>query len=625
MCGFVGFVLSEETSRPDLEAWSDSIQHRGPDQSGTATHCSFGIGTRRLSILDLSSAGNQPMQTDRYILGFNGEIYNHRELRAELEASGGSGFQGHSDTETVLRAIQHWGIPTTLRRLNGMFALAIWDTVREELTLARDPLGIKPLYYLPSRHGIYFASEIKALIPFTSQQISCEALALYLYFGFVPAPYSLMKGVHKVRPGEAVVFKGTAREHVRIVPEVWNGAAPRLNSREDLVQQVRAAVEAAVHRQLLSDVPVGLFLSGGVDSSVIAAAAASQTSELVSFSIRPGNASADPRAEQDAEIAVRYARTLGLSHHEVLFQPEDLKSDLDELLGWIDEPVSELYFTAEVFLSRKARELGVPVVLTGHGGDEVFLGYPTYQAALKGDKYNAMPLFGPTASMMAQLPWLSPEMRMNFEGAARVWRKSPVERYAIVSAVHFSLEEIAALSGLPLDHVRALVHTILSELHETIMQLPNSHTLNSAELFARMDMLLKVPEHYNMRLDRATMSASIEARVPLQDLELIGLVLQLPYTALLQGGLKGLLKKAFEDMVPAEVRHRPKQTFQAPMLSWIQGPLAPWVTTQLARLPDPLRGAVLASDLPPRSTAQAYRTWSLALLEAWRSGLHLEY
>jgi asparagine synthase (glutamine-hydrolysing) len=194
MCGFVGFVVPSESGRLDLETWSDCIRHRGPDQSGQATVMDFGIGTRRLSIQDLSDAGNQPMQSDRYILGFNGEIYNHHEIRARLLTEGQVEFMSNSDTETVLRAIERWGVVETLARLNGMYAISVWDKQACELSLARDPLGIKPIFYLRNDAGLYFGSEIKALIPMTDRKISREGVALYFYFGFVPAPFSLIVG-----------------------------------------------------------------------------------------------------------------------------------------------------------------------------------------------------------------------------------------------------------------------------------------------------------------------------------------------------------------------------------------------------------------------------------------------
>jgi asparagine synthase (glutamine-hydrolysing) len=624
MCGFVGYVLHDNMMRPNLQNWSMTIRHRGPDQSGEATDGAFGIGTRRLSIVDLSAAGSQPMHGQRYILGYNGEVYNHQTLRTELEDAGVQ-FSSRSDTETILRAIEHWGIAETLPRLNGMYALSIWDRRERELTLARDPLGIKPLYYLQSGAGLYFSSELKALRQFSSGRVSRDGAALYLFFGFVPAPFSLLEGVSKVQAGEALTF--TARDVVKqaIAPRMWSRRVAVGDTHEERVCQVRSTVTAAISRQLMSDVPVGVFLSGGIDSSIVAAVASSQHGGLASFSIRPEATVQDPGAQQDADIAARFAATLGMKHHEVVLHPRDFLQSMDALPALIDEPVAEPYFLAEVLLSRQARAHNVPVVLTGHGGDELFLGYPTYQAALKGDQYNAIPFLGPLLKTIATVPVPSADVRANLRGTASIWRKPPMERYEIVSGVYNSAEEAAAMSGLSTTAVSALVQATLSNVSKRLPQLPSSGTLATIELFARMDMLLKVPEHYNMRLDKGASSASIEARVPLQDLDLIGVVMQLPYEDLLQGGLKGLLKQAFSDVVPREILGRRKQTFQAPTLSWIRGPLHAWVFEQLADLPASLRPALDHVDLAIESRRSAYQLWSLALLESWRHAFELEW
>ena len=625
MCGFVGCLVAGDARLPDLDQWSTLIRHRGPDQSGSATERGFGIGTRRLSIQDLSPSGNQPMQSERYLLGFNGEIYNHLELRAELVAKGFDDFRSHSDTETILRAIECWGIQETLDRLNGMYALAIWDKAVEQLTLARDPLGIKPIYYLPREQSLYFSSELKALRPFTSGKVSQEGIGLYLYFGFVPAPYSLVTDVRKVKPGEIITFSADGKTYGQVVPKVWAEVPDQSEQISKHLEEVRRAVDGAVRRQMLSDVPVGLFLSGGVDSSVIAAVAATHKSGLASFSLRPDHIDADPGAQNDAEIAASLARLLGFDHHEVVLHPKALAEELATTLELVDEPVSELYFLGEIILSRHARSVGVPVVLTGHGGDEVFLGYPSYQAAIKGDRYNYIPFLQPFLTMIASSPFLSRTTRENLMGTASVWRKAPIERYGLMSATQFSVKQAATISGLSIDHLHNLVQDVLCTVFESVLRLPRGTEVSNAELFARMDLLLKVPDHYNMRLDKATMSASVEARVPLQDLELIGRVMHMPHTALLHGGLKGLLKAAFTDILPPAVLHRPKQTFQAPMLSWICGPMAAWVEEHISELSVSLPGARSITNSAPHSTKQAYCTWSLALLEAWRATLQLEY
>jgi asparagine synthase (glutamine-hydrolysing) len=411
----------------------------------------------------------------------------------------------------------------------------------------------------------------------------------------------------------------------RIVPAGWSRRQWVAAAYRDRVEQVRWAVVGAVERQLLADVPVGLFLSGGVDSSILAAVAAAREPNLTSFSIRPGETLADLGAQQDAELAAVLARSLGIRHCELVVEPGDLLNDLDDLLARIDEPVAELYVAAEVLLSRLARRTGVPVVLTGHGGDEVFMGYPTYQAVRRGDRYDRIPWFGTALRGLARIPWLPSATRDNARGAADVWRKPPLARYATVSAVHFTPEEVAAIVDLPLASVHELVTNILDDARAAVADLPANRPLMAAELFARLDLRLKVPEHYNMRLDRATMTASIEARVPFQDLDLIGFVMQLSSDDLLRRGTKGLLKDAFADVVPAAVRQRPKQTFQAPMLSWLRGPLGPWVRAQIARLPRPLGKAIVKTAVPPCSTWQAYRAWGLALLASWRDSNQLEY
>lgn len=620
MCGFVGYSLCAPQRGPDLLAWGTSIGHRGPDQAGSA-HCGhFGLGTRRLSILDLSSLGDQPMEASRYLLGFNGEIYNHQELRAELRRSGYT-FRSGSDTETVLLGCEHWGVRGTLERLNGMFALAVWDKVADELTLARDPLGIKPLYFLPRDEGLYFASELKALRPYCNGEVSAEGTALYLFFGFVPAPYSLIRGVHKVRPGEAVVYSKGRLTSYRTVPQSWQQAPgePRTNVR---VGDFRSAVAAAIERQLLCDVPLGVFLSGGVDSSVIAAVAANAQPGLASFSIRPELTGADPGASQDAEIAARFAKRLGLEHHEVSISPSDFAEASTQLPLLLDEPPSEPYALAEVLLSRAARAAGVPVVLTGHGADELFIGYPGYAAAQRGAFYNRLPWLGPMAQNASQIPLLSARQAANLKGLARVWRQPPFERYATISAVHFSFEHTRSF-GLADRFVMELVHEVISQTDTILGELPRAGAISPLEQFARLDLRLKVPEHYNARLDKATMSASVEARVPFQDLELVAFVAGLSDRTLLQGGLKGLLKTSFKEELPKEVVCRTKQTFQAPVLSWLQGPLADWARLKLAQLP----GAPTSLQDPSRYTTsqQAYSAWSLGALETWREAYGLSY
>jgi asparagine synthase (glutamine-hydrolysing) len=627
MCGFVGCLAPDgNTPRVDLNAWSAKIRHRGPDQAGSVIDKNFGIGTRRLSILDLSHAGDQPMESERYVLGFNGEIYNHHDLRSELVSGDNAKFVSSSDTETVLRAIERWGIHDALSRLNGMYAVAVWDKHTSELTLARDPLGIKPIFYIRNSEGFFFASEIKALLEFSTKELNRDGVGLYFYFGFVPAPFTLVKGINKVKPGECRVFRQDREERSEmILPMAWKHASPPASTWIERVHQVRTHVEEAVQRQLLSDVPVGVFLSGGIDSTIIANVAARQKYGLASFSLNPESTARDPRAKDDAELASKVARSLGLSHREVPFAPVDVFDRLESLIGRIDEPVAELYAFGEMILSERARSEGVNVVLTGHGADEVFLGYPTYNAVFRGDLYNKIPFFGPAARLAARSSAVSQSTRTNLLGAASVWRKAPLDRYETVSGVHFCLYDAAIQAGVEPERLRTIVSEILDQARSRARLLPRADGECNAELFARMDTFLMVPEHYNTRLDRMTMSASIEARVPLQDLDLIGFVSQLSHRDLLRGGLKGMFRYAFKDILPPEIANRPKQTFQAPMLSWVTGPLAPWMNKQLSRPEARLSSASQRTALLPATTKHAYQAWSIALLEGWRYSMGLDY
>ncbi len=633
MCGFVGYLSPNPARHVELPAWGETIGHRGPDQAGAARHGPFGLATRRLSILDLSSLGDQPMASGRYLLGFNGEVYNHPQLRDELRSAGHT-FRSGSDTETVLYALEHWGVPGALERLNGMYALALWDKQQETLTLARDPLGIKPLYVLPHAEGLYFASELKALAPYAAGRVSPEGTALFLFFGFVPAPYSLVAGVEKVRAGEALVYTAqnfaqnaalnplqNEPRRLRIVPRGWREepAEPRPPATP---QELCRAVEAAVDRQLLADVPLGLFLSGGVDSSVIAAVAARAQPGLASFSIRPRVTDAEPGATRDAEIAARFAGKLGLRHHEVVIEPADYAANLEQLPFLMDEPSCEPYVLAEVLLSRAARAAGVPVVLTGHGADELLLGYPGYGAARRGARYNRVPGLGPAARVAASLPGLPARHAANLAGLATVWRQAPLERYATISAVHFSFEQTRNF-GLSDAFVRDLVQRVILDTERTLCELPRGGAISPLEQFARLDLRLKVPEHYNARLDKASMSASVETRLPFQDLELVRFVAGLRDQNLLQGGLKGLLKTAFKDDLPAEVVGRTKQTFQAPVLSWMRGPLAEWAEARLAGSPG--TSPALADPSRYTTSQQAYIAWNLSALETWRGAFGLSH
>ncbi len=618
MCGFVGYWMAVPGSPPDLSAWSDVIYHRGPDQGGQAVDGPFGVGTRRLSIQDLSPSGFQPMRGERFILAFNGEIYNHWELRRALEQEGigADAYAGTSDTETVLRAVEHWGILPALGRLNGIFALALWDTREQVLTLARDSMGVKPLYVHQHDGGLHFASELKALRPFASGTLNREALALYFVFGFVPSPLTLLSGVLKVQPGEVLQYGGGGHRRQWIEPDAWQG---ELDPALTPAQAVRSSVEHAVERQLLADVPVGIALSGGVDSTIVAVLAARHATGLSSFSIRPAHVDG-PSAGADADLAAATARQLGLFHHEISVRPEGILEEQD-VLAVLDEPVNEPYILAEILLSRATREAGVPVLLTGHAADELFLGYESYAAVEKWNSHNRIPGLRLALPLVERLPGLSEAQRQHYSLAIRGWRLSVPEWYSLSTAA-FCVQEAAVLTALPAEQVRAAVERVMVGASAAAARLPAGRELHPVEQFARLDLSLNVTDHYNLRLDRASMSQSVEARVPFEDLEVVNTALRLPHQTLLQGGQKGLLKRAFADLLPPEISARPKQKFQAPVAQWVADPLAPWVDSWAEQAGQWLNLSPLRAG--PHPGRAASRRWSVALLEAWRQAWALE-
>jgi asparagine synthase (glutamine-hydrolysing) len=625
MCGFVGYLLTQpHLNPPDLDAWSRVIAHRGPNQAGSATHGSFGVGTRRLSILDLSEAGAQPMQGERFLMGYNGEVYNHKGVRRELAAEGvgPDQFRGNSDTETILRALEHWGIEATLPKLNGIYALAIWDKQKCELTLARDPLGVKPLYVLQGSSGVHFASELKAMRPYAGHKMDREALALYLVFGFVPSPYTLLGDVRKLQPGQVLRFSSptAATQSSFIVPDAYNEPLdPALTP----AQQVRKAVEEACERQLLSDVPLGVALSGGIDSTIVAAVAAQRGTGVKSFSIRPAQLTAQVQAQaagDDASLAARTARRLGFEHFELDVWPGDVLAE-DGVMGMLDEPVNEPYVLAEILLSRATSRAGVPVLLTGHAADELFLGYEGYESVQKWHEHNAWPLLGPALTLASRWPLFGPEQRGGYALAAQGWRKPLAEWYGL-STQAFSVGEASQMTGVPTAQVQRAVDHVLQTALEATGRLPSSGPLHPVETYARLDLMLNVTDHYNPRLDRASMSQSVEARVPFEDLAVVNAAMRLPHGTLMQGGLKGLLKTAFHDLLPAEIRDRPKQKFQAPVTQWMEQPLAEWSADNLTRAGGWLDLKPLSHLPSPRRAAA--RRWSVALLEAWRNELGLD-
>lgn len=629
MCGIVAMIsTNEQLAAGHLEAMRTCIRHRGPDGGGTvlrqADRFTAGLGAQRLSILDLSPAGMMPManEDERVWIVYNGEIYNHGALRSELEQRGHR-YRSRTDTETVIHAYEEYG-PDCFARFNGMFACVIYDQPQQRVVLARDRIGVKPLYYSQQPGGLLCASELKAMLytGLVPAVIDPVALDIYLALGYVPAPYTLIKGVFKLCAGTYAIYDGERLCCERYWDPTEQASQAPFGTWDEMVAATRVAVGGAIHRQMMSDVPVGVMLSGGLDSTIVAALAQQLSSEpLHTFSI--GFTTQQSRLEQvynqDRHYARLVATTLGTQHHEVIARDTgDLESLLRRLVAQLDEPVWEPSFLSIYLISVCAREHGVKVLLSGDGSDELFGGYPWHPALNRLEQFEQIPGLRPLLGLLARMP-LPTTTNTKVRDLYRKYRQSAVAKYH----AQYDIFDITTRAQL---FARAPEDDPLDSLIEPLL---TGATKTLASRFALAELMLWVGEHFNQRLDRMTMAASVEGRVPFQDNAVVDLALALPAAARWRDGMsKASLRAAFADLVPAAVMQRPKRPFAAPATAWMQGSLAAAVRAaivpdSLARLPGMDTTAVaplwkrFCAGLPVRQE----QIWSLFHLVLWAEEL----
>ena len=556
MCGIYG-ALSSDPGRPVegdlLERMGRVLVHRGPDGGGTHATGPLGMGMRRLSIIDLAG-GDQPMSNEDATIWivFNGEIYNYRALAAELRARGHR-FATASDTEVILHLYEEHG-ERCVEHLRGMFAFAIWDAPRRTLLLARDRLGIKPLYYAATPQGLLFGSELKALLqsPWLSRRLDPAALVAYLRHGYVPDPRSILVGVLKLPPGHTLrVEDGRAGEPRRYWQATSFFREQGWEPEEDeAAGRLWSHLEDAVRSHMVSDVPVGAFLSGGLDSSTVVAImarAASVPIKTFSVGFREDRYNELPYARLTAEW-------FGTEHHELLVEPGDLKV-LDELLGSFDEPFADSSAIPTYLVSRLARE-HVKVVLSGDGGDELFAGYDRYRVdyhrrrlGVLGDLH----LGGPLRALSAMLPVGAGRNTLHNLSLPRVRRYLDTLSLFPDPALDELLGPTAPRAANPLEAMVADDLDPLSRLQD-------------------LDLKSYLPGDILTKVDRMSMANSLEARVPLLDHHLAEYACGIPSEMRMRGGAtKYLLKRALVGRVPAELLTRPKQGFGVPLESWFSG------------------------------------------------------
>ncbi len=623
MCGIVGLSSRSRVDPEALDAAIAAIAHRGPDGHGAflSDDGLTALGHTRLAIIDLSPAGAQPMSSHdgRFVTVFNGEIYNYRDLKRELEARGVR-FRGGSDTEVVLEGFALDG-PAYLSRLNGIAAIAIYDTRERQLFLARDNLGIKPLYYAETPEGLAFGSEIKPLLELVAVEraLDVSAVAKYATFLWCPGEQTPFAGVKKLDPGSAIIVKDGA------VTRRWRWwspppYAPRTDwTAETCASELRATLEASVDRQMVADVPVGAFLSGGLDSTAVVAAARARGHGIDCFTINTSGA--EGGATDDLPYAREAAAHLGVRLHEVKVDAAALCDGLVEMVGQLDEPLADPACLNVLHISRLAREHGMKVLLSGTGGDDLFAGYRRHAAVALDPLWSAVP--GLVRRGLAG-------MASGGAGGSALRRRVAK---ALAAAAQDGDRRIASVFAWgPLGGV------------EQLLAAEHRHAARPDEIFAPMDAVLAgvagepaverclaldqrffLADHNLIYTDKMAMAAGVEVRVPLIDLEMVDFAARTPTAWKLRGGVgKWILKQSQRGVLPDRIIDRPKSGFGAPLRLWMKGPmreatedLLSETTLRSRGLFDPAAVARLRAADASGAADGSYTLFSLMCVELW--------
>ncbi len=639
MCGIAGFwdrraALGEDALRTLAERMITPIAHRGPDSSGVWVDAATGIalGQRRLAIIDLSPAGYQPMisASGRTAITYNGEVYNAAELRPELEARG-IRFRGHSDTEVMVEACEAWGVDTAVKRFIGMFAFALWDLPGRRLTLVRDRLGIKPLYWGETGGTVLFGSQPKAILAHPDWRPALDPAALhpYLRFGYVPAPQAAFAGMRQLEPGTIVEIDAAGDHAERRYWDLAEVASRGINHRrhEDesaLVEELELLLRDAIRRRMISDVPLGAFLSGGIDSStVVALMQAESNRPIKTFSIGFHEATHD-----EAVHAKAVAGHLGTEHHELYLPPADAQDVIPHLAEWYDEPFADSSQIPTHLVSRLARQ-EVTVALSGDGGDELFAGYTRYTT-------------GP--DLWRRSKALPGPLRHMLSGAIRAvppagWDRLAALLPAGVRPPHTGsrAHKLAALFDAP--DLDALYASVVSMWHDPAEVLNGDHgaangawhrpvpdaVADPVERMQYLDTLTYLPNDILAKVDRASMAVGLEARVPLIDHRVVEFAWSLP-PALKRGNGEGkrLLRQVLYRHVPRALVERPKMGFAVPIGAWLAGPLRDWAESLLST--ERLRRDDIFNPGPIRRIWSEHRSgrrnheaalWAVLMFQAW--------
>ena len=638
MCGIAGFLdltasTNEDALNTHARTMAGVMQHRGPDDFGIWTDANSGVALAhaRLSIIDLSPAGHQPLvnESGRYVIVYNGEIYNAEELRQKLS---GISWRGHSDTEVILEGCARWGVKATVEKLIGMFAFALWDREEGTLVLARDRFGIKPLYWGEVDGLFLFGSELKALQahPGWTRQIDRNALSSYLRFNYVPAPQSILSGIAKLRPGHLLTYapgKDVRQEcfwDLRAIAS--HGAAHPLELDDATAEdQLDALIRDAVKRRMVADVPLGAFLSGGIDSSTVVAAMQAQSPRPVkTFTI-----GFDVDGYDESAYAAEIAKHLGTDHTELRVTPQHALDTVPKLADWYDEPFADSSQIPTFLVSELARK-SVIVSLSGDGGDELFAGYERHKWG---------------EALWRRTGWMPRPLAKLGAGALRVppesfWRGVNQVLPTSLKVSHPASKARKLADVLALSDPLALYRRLVTAWDNPDAMVPGGHEphglewdtsladsgLGVMEQIQLLDALTYLPDDILTKVDRASMAVSLEARVPLLDHRIAEFAFHLPRHQRHRDGVgKWLLRRVLERYVPAQMFERPKMGFGIPVNHWLRGPLREWAEDLLSVEHLQEGGYLVAAPIRAAweehllgRTDWTTHLWTILMFQAWR-------
>ena len=602
MCGFTGFLNFRSLSRTEVEATAlrmvNAIKHRGPDFTGTwfDYEAEVALCHNRLSIIDLSPAGHQPMvsHSNRYIIAFNGEIYNHLELRLALQKNGKGGrinWRGHSDTETLLSAIEHWGIQEALQRAVGMFAFALWDKRKKSLFLARDRMGEKPLYYGWQKGALLFGSELKALKnhTFFSAEINRDALALQMRHKYIPAPYTIYDGVYKLLPGHYLELPVNGSRQEARLNQYWsleesckkNDLCNFENFGPKAISQLEELLLTSVQGQMLSDMPFGAFLSGGLDSSLIVA----MMQALSPNPVKTFTIGFEETAYDESQHAKKIAGYLGTEHYDLIVSPKEAMDIIPKLPSIYDEPFSDPSQIPTFLLSQLCRQ-HVAVALSGDGADELFGGYTRYSIAQKIWNFVGLlpkPLRNHVSRNIENIPLPSLSLL-----SAPIKPFLSQRNQNIGDRIH-KIAKFLDASDIFQIYQRLISHwedpsSLVYDSKEPVTAYTNDLFRSHDDLsrMMAMDIVGYLPDDILCKVDRSSMAVSLETRMPFLDHRIVEFTQRLPLSMKINSGQnKWILRQVLGKYVPMKLLERPKTGFGIPIEHWLRGPLKDWAMSLL--------------------------------------------